>query len=225
MSPVITDLKLQCGSSQRMGVFVDGHHAFDIDLLQAAALARGQELTAAEIEGFRCQDRNRRAYTRAIRFLAPRPRSCREVLDHLEVKGCETRAARAAVSRLVQEKILDDDDFARRWVDWRQQFRPRGRYALRHELRQKGVAEETIESALAGIDESASAWQAALPKIRSWGHLEPAKLKAKVIGLLQRRGFSPRVCYDVFERLRSRLNGSGKTAPPNTGNGYEEDNP
>ncbi len=66
----------------------------------------------------------------------------------------------ATIQRLKDNGFLGDDQFAQDWVENRSTFRPRSKRMLAMELRQKGVAEEAIEQALAETeDESSLAYQ------------------------------------------------------------------
>jgi SOS response regulatory protein OraA/RecX len=85
----------------------------------------------------------------AARFLEARSRSVAEVRRRLVTAGYQSELVELAISRLVQQGYLDDDAFARAWVESRDRARPRGERALRTELIQKGIARETIETVLA----------------------------------------------------------------------------
>lgn len=56
----------------------------------------------------------------------------------------------AAISRLERAGYLDDEAFARYWVEQRDCHSPRGLALLRAELRRLGVATEIIAEALSG---------------------------------------------------------------------------
>ncbi len=64
------------------------------------------------------------------------------------------------IQRLKENGFLGDEQFARDWVENRSTFRPRSKRMLAMELRQKGVAEEEIQQALAETgDEDNLAYQ------------------------------------------------------------------
>jgi SOS response regulatory protein OraA/RecX len=88
----------------------------------------------------------------AARFLEARSRSVAEVRRRLATAGYGPELVEQAISRLVQQGYLDDDTFARAWVESRDRARPRGERALRTELIQKGIARETIDAVLAERD-------------------------------------------------------------------------
>src|SRR5512146_1728847 len=75
----------------------------------------------------------------AARFLEARPRSVAEVRRRLLTAGYRAPLVDAAIERLTGLRYLDDEAFARAWVESRARARPRGEIALRRELRLTGV--------------------------------------------------------------------------------------
>ena len=62
-----------------------------------------------------------------------------------------------AIERLTELGFLDDEAFARAWLESRDRARPRGERALKFELRRKGVAQGVVEAALDERREAAAA--------------------------------------------------------------------
>src|SRR3954447_19674126 len=73
------------------------------------------------------------------RFLAARPRSATEGRRKLTPPRDRRELVTATVDRLAELGFLDDEAFARAWVDARDRAKPRGEHALRRELGLKGV--------------------------------------------------------------------------------------
>ena len=85
----------------------------------------------------------------AARFLEARPRSVAETRRRL-LRACYPEAlVDQVVTRLVEVGYLDDEAFARAWVESRDRAHPRGAAALRRELATRGVASDAIAAALA----------------------------------------------------------------------------
>ena len=85
----------------------------------------------------------------AARFLEARPRSVAETRRRL-LRACYPEAlVEQVVARLVEVGYLDDEAFARAWVESRDRAHPRGAAALRRELATRGVASDAIAAALA----------------------------------------------------------------------------
>jgi regulatory protein len=149
----------------------------------------------------------------AARLLDARPRSTAEVRLRLRRKEFPPEVIEQAVERLVDLGLLDDAAFSRYWVDNRQSFRPRGRLALRDELRRKGVDRSTIEQAIADADaegepdaEAARAEQVARNALRRYADSpDRATFQRRLGGLLQRRGFSLDVIRPILVILWGEL--------------------
>ena len=83
----------------------------------------------------------------ALRFLAHRPRSEREIRQRLLRAGFAPEATEAVLAQLRRHRLLDDAAFASYWVAQRQQFRPRAARLLQAELRSQGVEPELAAEA------------------------------------------------------------------------------
>ncbi len=202
MAGTITALVAQKKNKDRVSIYLDGKFAFGLAAIEAIRLRRGQVLSDADIARLRKLDTAEKAHERALRFLSIRPRSEAEVRRNLEEARFLPGAIDAALDRLKRAELVDDRAFTQFWLENRSQFSPRAARALQAELRQKGVAAETIAEALqaAAHDDGAAALQAARPKARRLAGLDARGFKQKLGSYLVRRGFS----YDVALEAVSR---------------------
>jgi regulatory protein len=201
MAGRITAIRVQKRNPNRASVFIDGQFAFGLGLAEAAHLSQGQYLDDTEITALEAGDEGGRAYESALQFLAYRPRSRAEVTRRLTKHGFSEPAIETALDRLTRAKFLDDRAFAEYWIGNRERFKPRGRYALRHELRQKGVPSDIVDALLEEVDETDGAYRAALQRLDRWKRLEDDTLYRKMSGYLQRRGFGYSVIQQAWERI------------------------
>lgn len=200
MPNIITSLKVQEKDKTRVNVFLDGEFAFGLGLNAALGLRKGQELSEAEIEQLKAGDECQRAYTKALNFLAFRSRSRVEVEKYLQEKEVTPAVIAEVLQRLLDEKYLDDETFARQWVENRAHFRPRSARALRYELHQKGVDKGVVNEVISEVDDEAAAWAALEPRVERWRTLDQAEFYQKATSFLARRGFN----YDVTRRVCKR---------------------
>ena len=205
MAGEITALEIQKHNKERVNVFLDGQFALGVTVLVAATLRKGQYLSDVEIEKLKQEDERNKAYAHAIRFLGFRARSQAEMVRYLRDKGYSAGVVDEIVGRLVNEQYLDDEAFARFWLEDRERFRPRGQQALRYELRQKGITDEVIDMVLTDLDEDELAWKAVESKLYRWKNLAEQDLKKKIVGFLSRRGFNYETANKVFNRAWSSL--------------------
>lgn len=198
---IITRMEIQKKNKERVNVYLDDEFAFGISLKLALTLKRGQQLSEAEITRLKHEDARTVAYHNATRFLGYRPRSTREIEQYLAKKEFPPDVIEFTVEMLTTRGYLNDEEFARAWVDNRTRFRPRGAYGLRHELRQKGLSDRVIDAAVANLDEETAAWAAVQPKLARWQGLERQAMQQKVISFLNRRGFGYDTARTTFERI------------------------
>lgn len=203
----ITDLTAQKRDPERINVFVDGAFAFGLsaDLVIDAGLAKGVTLTLAESTELLAKDEVRQATTASFRLLAHRARSEQELRQRLRQKGYNAPAIDQTITHLRDWHYLDDEDFARRWVEGRQDHRPRSQRLLSLELRQKGIDAETIDEVIedAAVDEHADALALARQKAPSYRGLEPDVQRRRLSGFLARRGYG----YDIIRVVLDELLG------------------
>jgi SOS response regulatory protein OraA/RecX len=116
---------------------------------KAGARPRSRRPTFAERRERRSQvDDPAEVLDAAARFLEARQRSTAEVRRKLAGLGYRVRLVDDVVARLVDLGYLDDEAFARAWVESRDRSRPRGEHALRRELAQRGVERDIIDAVL-----------------------------------------------------------------------------
>lgn len=183
----VTDIQAQ-KNGRYYSIFVDGHYAFSLgDLeLSASALRVGSELTDDDVAGWRQGSRVSKVRSMALRYLAIRPRSVRELQKYLERKEVQPEPVAEVIEWLGRLGYLDDADFARRWADYR---RRAGHYSdarIRAELRQKGVDEDILAQALDAAEGSEDKALRQLIAKRRGRYADEQKL----IQYLARQGYS-----------------------------------
>lgn len=141
----------------------------------------------------------------AARFLEVRSRSVAEVRRRLTSAGYRTDLVEGAITRLAELGLLDDEVFARVWVESRDRARPRGERAIRDELRLKGVDRAIVDAALEerreqsdGAHERAAAERLIARNRRTLERVaDPRQRRQRAYALLARNGFDPEVCREV----------------------------
>lgn len=204
-SGTVTRVSPQQATAERMNIFLDGRYAFSLSVraLTEYPVSVGDHLSQRDIARLRNADEPDRATTAALNLLAHRGRSERELRQRLGQKGYTPEAIDETIRRVFDWGYLDDERFAASWVEQRQAGKPRSRRALAHELREKGVARETIETTLeeASIDEVADARRLAEDKWRKEHALPPDKRRQRTAAYLARRGYGWDVARQVLNEL------------------------
>jgi regulatory protein len=194
----ITLLQLQRRRTDRVNVFLDDEYAFALALPLAMSLRKGQEISQAEIDALQAEDAFHISVDRAVGLLARRPRSTSEIRRYLDGRDVPEAVVERVVDRLHERGYLDDEAFAAWWVQNRLRNRPRGRWALRQELAQRGVGSEHIAAALVGIDDAQTALDLAVKRAERYRGLDRDGLRRKLGAYLKRRGYG-------FDAVRKSL--------------------
>ena len=139
----------------------------------------------------------------AYRYLSHRDRSTRETADHLKKKGFEEAVVQETLRYLKEANYLDDRRFAEHWARTRAENKQFGKYRLRQELLGKGLSKELIDETLDTLFETVQEIDLARAvvekKLPAMQDLDPDKRKRRLIGLLQRKGFSLDIVYKVLD--------------------------
>jgi len=131
-------------------------------------------------------------------------RSRFELEQILRRKGVPPEVGDPVLDRLTAAGLIDDEAFARAFVESRQRTRPRGRRGLAAELRRRGIAPPVIDRVLADREETEdkveAARRAVAAKLRALEGKPPELVRRRAEQFLLRRGFD-------YETIREALGG------------------
>lgn len=155
-------------------------------------------------------------YENAVNFLAVRPRSILETRRYLKQKiwkkepGWAKEESEEAVEgilvRLGKEGFLNDERFARWWVNERK-LSPKGRGVklIQQELLSKGIESKLIDlifdQEIVLADQLEKAKKVFLQKAKLIKAKNPYELRGKMAAFLQRRGFEMAIIKKVLQDL------------------------
>jgi regulatory protein len=187
---------------QRVNVYVDGRFAFALGLTvaQEAGLYTGMAVSDADLHKLQDADVRQSAYDAALRLLAYRPRSEKELRLRLARRGYAPPLVDETLARLRRLGYVDDEAFARFWTESRDSSSPRSRRLLRSELLQKGVKADTASEAVVDLSDEEAAYRAAAKRLRTVQDVDYPAFRRRLGDFLLRRGFS----YDVIRRTVDR---------------------
>ena len=201
LMPKITALVIQKHDPNRVNIHLDGEYAFGLARITAAWLKVGLEIDKEKIEKLQADDARERAYQQALLYLSYRARSEDEIRKNLRKHEIPEAIIEETLEKLRQSRLADDGQFARMWIENRSTFRPRSKRALTIELKQKGLTEPAIRSALDAVDDEALAYEAAVKRIRRLAGLEWTDFRKKLSEFLARRGFSYSIIMPVVTKV------------------------
>lgn len=217
----ITKVEPQKKHARRFNIYLNGEFAFgaDEDLVVERRLIVGKLLTVSDVKQLLNEVEVGKLMERMYRLFNIRQRSEKEVRDYLknlsfkrDVKGQEEISSYiidAIVQVLKRKGLLNDEEFARTWVEGRRRSKKKGKIALKQELFQKGIDKDIVEQVMSDtrqvISEEDLAKQALGKKIKVWENLEPLEFKKKAFGFLARRGFEFEVVNKAVENTIKEL--------------------
>jgi regulatory protein len=123
----------------------------------------------------------------ALKILAIRSRSRKEISDYLGKKTRDQELKDRVINKLTEMGLIDDAKFAAWLIASRSRSRPRGKRLLLQELKSKGI---TMTDELITINEAALAQKALEKKLSLWKNLSFRDFRIKAGRYLAARGFS-----------------------------------
>jgi regulatory protein len=146
--------------------------------------------------------KKRDIHERALGLLAVRQRSRRELERRLVQAGFEPDDVSGELIRLESVGLIDDEAFARAFVESRTGSRGESRRVVASKLAQAGVASDV---ALAALDEAPDSEQEradrlAESRVGRLAELEPQAAFQRLYGFLARRGYPPDVSRTAARR-------------------------
>jgi regulatory protein len=132
--------------------------------------------------------------------LTGQARSRHELRGKLAKKDVPPDLAERLLDRFTEVGLVDDQAFARSWVEGRQRSRGLARRALAQELRRKGIDDETARTALDDLDpevEEQAARDLVRKKLRSLREVDHTTATRRLAGLLARKGYPAGMAFAV----------------------------
>jgi SOS response regulatory protein OraA/RecX len=163
----------------------------------------GRRARGKEVESTPAQ-----AKERALRLLSVRSRSHAELFRRLRMAGFVEPDIETALADLEGVGLIDDERFARDLAAHEVDRRLAGRRAALASLRKAGVARDLAERAVdeaAGDDEEARAEELARSRLGRLRGLTTEAAYRRLLGFLQRRGYSGETARAVCRRVMERF--------------------
>ena len=129
-----------------------------------------------------------------------------QLVEILKKREIPDDIAELALDRFTEAQLIDDAVFAAAYVRTRLE-NGRSVSAIRGELRRKGVAQDLIEAQLEGVDserEQEIANRLAANRYSRMLNLDAEVRKRRLLGFLQRRGFSQSIAYRAISNAAAQ---------------------
>jgi regulatory protein len=141
-----------------------------------------------------------RALDAAYRYLNRRDRTAAEVRQRLEQAGTATAIVDEAIAILTEQHVLDDERYARLFVEDKRALEQWGADRIRRALRTRGVDRDLIEHALGADASSEDELGRALELLRSRFPTPPQdrRERDRALGVMLRKGYDAEVAIDAL---------------------------
>lgn len=168
----VSDIKEAVRDRNRVNVYVDNNFYCSLDISQVVdfGVKIGRELSDEDLANLKRASDFGKFYGRALEYVLMRPHSTKEIHDYLKRKtlgkkvrvknpktgeyqtktreGYDPSLVPLVLERLEQRGYLDDERFARIWVENRHAKKGISNRKLRNELAEKGISKEIVEAIL-----------------------------------------------------------------------------
>jgi regulatory protein len=150
-------------------------------------------------DGVLARDEQARAV--CLRLLTARARTRAELAGQLTKRGYSDDVSTRVLDRLTAVGLIDDADFAERWVQSRRRHSGKGKRRLVAELRAKGIDGDVIAAALDDADVTAErdrAVELVRARLRR-KNLDGDQMKVarRLVAMLARRGYQQTMAFEV----------------------------
>ena len=185
----VTDIKQQVKRQARYSIFVDNKYSFSLSEseLMSSGIKIGKEYSKEDFDKLKQTAVLDKAYMRVLDLLARRARSEWEIRDYLKHKDYDNSAIDQIINKLTEKGYIDDQKFARAWVDNRRLLKSVSKRKLWTELKQKHVADDIIKIVLE--DDATDERQVIRDLVVKKRHQTRYQDDTKLMQYLSRQGF------------------------------------
>ncbi len=194
--PKITNLQLKLGRIERFVVALeDGQElVFTPESVAQFGIVPNKEFSEQEFLEMVQIDQVRQAKDQAMRLLALRPHSRTELIRKMRERGYRLSVIEPALDELEKLDLVNDEEFAKIFIQNELQLRPVGRMLLRQKLLERGIPAEIFEPLLQSLypaeQEAEIARRLSEKFLRTHSKEKKRKSREKLVRFLQGKGFS-----------------------------------
>lgn len=186
----LTNIKQQIKRTDRFSIFLDNKYSFSLSESELIELNLkvGQDLEETDLEKISGDVQFGNAKNGCYRLLSYRARSVGEIRDYLVRKKYDSEIIDKTINYLITKDLLNDETFAKQWVESRVSNKKSSIRQIKNELRQKKVSSEIINKVLE--DESIDEVKLIKDLIEKKRTQPKYEDDLKLIQFLARRGFN-----------------------------------
>ena len=203
---VILTIEPQPRRKNQYTLTLDDSRSFSVhkEVIAKYGLKSGMDIDEEQLQSRIWEANVKTASDLALNYLGYRTRTKKQLCDYLKRKGFDQPVIEETVRKMEEYGFLNDEEFARRWVQSKKTGKPTGRRKVAYELKIKGIPQDIVESALDTLtleEERTQAIKLAEKAALKYKELPHRERMAKISQVLMRRGFDWEVVGWVLRHL------------------------
>jgi len=211
MSITITRIESQKRRKNRYSIFSGDQFITGVSdqTLLEFNLHTGKKLTEKKLDKINEREDYLRLREQALRYLARRAHSKREMKTKLSQKGFDSYKIIQIIAELEQKKYLDDAHFARVFIQDEIRLKKTGPLRIRQKLREKGIDKELAEQLLHLLYpedlQTIHAAELAQKKVKNLTAQPVAKKQTQLANYLKNKGYTWHITGHIIQQLTGEL--------------------
>lgn len=186
----ITAITSQEKDKNRCNIFVDGDFLFSvhIDTVMDYRLKVGDEILEDKLREIKLEGDKSFALKKAMKYVSSSLKTKKQVITYLRGKEFTDNAVFYAVDKLKEYGFIDDEEFARRYIE--SVSATKGKKLIAYKLMEKGISKDVIDHVLSEVNPETKQSALNLAKKRLKGKEINSDLIRKTYAYLMSKGFS-----------------------------------
>lgn len=208
---LVTAITPQKRDETRYNIFIDGEYAFALPMQDILyfKLKEGQEAAEETIDFIRKNLIYIKAQDTALHFIGYKMRTVQEIRRKLAEKEFAEETIEEVIAFLEKYGYADDREYCRKYIREKLRMKPKSGYALKIELRQRGISSRIIDEVMGEteMDEAGDAFRWLEKKSHGQWPPENEKKKKQLYDFLLRKGYSYDIIGEAFRQMDEAYGG------------------
>ena len=208
---LVTAITQQKKDETRYNVFINGEYAFALPMQDILyfKLKEGREVPEETIEYIKNSLIYIKAQDTALHYIGYKMRTVKEIRMKLEEKEFSEESIERVIEFLEKYGYADDREYCRKYIREKLRMKPKSGYALKIELKQRGISSRVIDEVMAEteVDEEGDAFRWLERKSRGIWPPQDDKQKKKLYDFLLRKGYSYDIIGEAFRQMDEAYGG------------------
>ena len=208
---LVTAITQQKKDETRYNVFIDGEYAFALPMQDILyfKLKEGREVPEETVEYIQNSLIYIKAQDTALHYIGYKMRTVKEIRMKLAEKEFSEEVIEKVITFLEKYGYADDREYCRKYIREKLRMKPKSGYALKIELKQRGISSRVIDEVMAEteVDEEGDAFRWLERKSRGIWPPQDDKQKKKLYDFLLRKGYSYDIIGEAFRQMDEAYGG------------------